>query len=85
MRTVEQIIEEIIRREGGYVDHPNDRGQSRPLPGPLHQYPFPRFIHEIRSTSLTSDTEGSARKEGERFAVEAREFGEFDHVQAALA
>jgi len=26
MRTVEQIIDEIIRREGGFADHPNDRG-----------------------------------------------------------
>lgn len=26
VRTVEQIIDEIIRREGGYVDHPDDRG-----------------------------------------------------------
>ncbi len=26
MRTVEQIIDEIIRREGSFVDHPHDRG-----------------------------------------------------------
>jgi len=26
VRTVEQIIHEIIRREGGYADDPNDRG-----------------------------------------------------------
>ena len=24
--SVEHIIKEIIRREGGYVNHPNDRG-----------------------------------------------------------
>jgi lysozyme family protein len=26
VRTVDQIIDEIIRRDGGYVDHANDRG-----------------------------------------------------------
>lgn len=26
MKTVDQIINEIIRTEGGYVDHPNDKG-----------------------------------------------------------
>lgn len=26
MSTVREIIEEIIRVEGGYVDHPNDPG-----------------------------------------------------------
>lgn len=26
MRTVDQLINDIIRREGGYVNHPNDKG-----------------------------------------------------------
>ena len=25
-RSVEQMIDDVIRREGGYVDHPQDRG-----------------------------------------------------------
>lgn len=25
-KTVAQVIDDVIRREGGYVDHPNDRG-----------------------------------------------------------
>ena len=25
-RSIEQMIDDVIRREGGYVDHPRDRG-----------------------------------------------------------
>jgi lysozyme family protein len=59
--TPEQIIEEIIRREGGYVDHPADRG------GPTNWGITIKTLSEWRGTQQTAaDVQALTRDEAAR-------------------
>ena len=60
IRSVDQMIDEILRREGGFVDHPNDRG------GPTHHGITQATLARYRGKPVTVDdvrnlTEAEAR------------------------
>jgi len=65
MPTVDEMIDEILRREGGYVDHPNDRGG--PTKFGITQNTLSRYIGRVALKSeVQSLSEDVARDIYER-------------------